>query len=264
MTSPLPDTAVLRDAGPYARLGGELLFLGLFLAAASLFSGEPWSMLGIVLAILVARFAVLGVADFRFFLLGVLLGGGNDLMSMIRGVYAYDVPHPGVPWPMPLWMFLFWGQVFLVMRTVFALPWLRGPRPTRGLWPPGSALIIDLVAVVLMRIVVYSTYDHPVVPGVLLSVILVFTYVLHGMTASDAKLMLVTLIAGPFVEWVLISADVYDYMHPFVVGMPAWLLVWWLFATPLLKRIFDRMDHQAPSPNPDPDDVGRAALGEPA
>ena len=205
-------------------------------------------MLGIVVALLAGRFAVIGARDdLRFFVLGVVLGGGNDLLSMIRGVYAYDVPHPGVPWPMPLWMFLFWGQVFLVMRTVFAQPWLRGPRATRPLWPPGAALVIDLVAVVVIRVVVYSTYHDPLLPGLILCAILVLTYLLHGITASDAKVMGVTLVAGPLVEWILISADVYDYLNPFVVGMPAWLLVWWLFATPLLKRIFDRMDFARPS-----------------
>jgi len=225
------------------RAVAEAGFMGLFLVGAALWNDHPWLMLAIVAAILALRFAAIGRRhDLRYLVLGVLLGGGNDLMSIIRGVYAYTVPHPLVPWPIPLWMILFWGQVFLLMRTVFDLPWLRGPGASRGLWPPGWHLLVDLAGVVVMRLVVYATFTDPVLPALALSAVGILTYAAHGITRTDLKVMAVTAVAGPIVEWALISAGVYDYRNPFLLGMPAWLYVWWLYATPLLKRIFDRME----------------------
>lgn len=226
-----------------SRVAGDAAFLAAFLLAAWLWSGHPWLMLAIETAILVARFALIGVRrDWVYLAMGIVLGGGNDLMSMMRGVYAYNVPHPGVPWPIPLWMFLFWGQAFLVMRSLFSWGPFKGPGATRPLWPPGWALLVDLAALVLMKMVFYRYSDVRYVPELLAAAIVAATYVMHGITRTDIRIMLVTLAVAPLVEGALIAAGIYDYTNGVILGMPAWLLVFWLFATPLLKRIMDRME----------------------
>ncbi len=97
-------------------LFGEVIVL---LIAAGLihFLGSNTHLMTIIIAILIlARFLVLNrKGDWIFFLLGVILGGGNDILSMYKGVYHY-LPPTNLPVPIPLWMVFFWGEIFVFFR----------------------------------------------------------------------------------------------------------------------------------------------------
>jgi len=56
-------------------------------------------------------------------------------------------------------------------------------------------------------------------------------------------LILAVMLLGPPFEAALIGFGLYVYFDPVLGGMPAWLLIYWIFAMPiLLKGIFDRIE----------------------
>ncbi len=113
---------------PEQRLIWEILFLFVIIITVSIFGRLASTnviytiIITIVFVInLIIRFVLLNEkGDWLFFLLGVLAGGGNDLMSMINGIYSYTslTILPFLNGLLPLWMILFWGQVFLIFQKI--------------------------------------------------------------------------------------------------------------------------------------------------
>ena len=82
---------------PKQRVIWEVFFLSTMLFAVAIF-GNPaktdvkytWILTGIFVINLSIRFLTINMkGDWFFFLFGVICGGGNDLLSMINGVYNY-------------------------------------------------------------------------------------------------------------------------------------------------------------------------------
>ncbi|MHA1648588.1 MAG: hypothetical protein ACTSYB_00215 [Candidatus Helarchaeota archaeon] len=115
-------------ATPEQRLIWEILFLFVIIITVSIFGRLASTnviytiIITIVFVInLIIRFALLNEkGDWLFFLLGVLADGGNYLMSMINGIYSYTslTILPFLNGLLPLWMILFWGQVFLIFQKI--------------------------------------------------------------------------------------------------------------------------------------------------
>lgn len=192
--------------------------------------------------ILAARFFLLSRrGDWLFFLLGFLLGGGNDLLSMWKGVYRYTPP-TSLPVPIPVWMLFFWGEIFVAFRKVMRFGLFCGPeeRPARLVDLP---LALDLVLAVIYRMIIYRTASQPWVPDALYASLLILRLLLLPPLPHERKLMLAMLAAGPFYEIVLITAGLYEYQTGVLFGLPLWLIIYWAFIIRALKAVFERVEY---------------------
>ncbi len=209
-----------------------------------------WIMTIVFSITLIVRFIVVNEkGDWIFFLLGVLAGGGNDLMSMANGVYDYTSMAilPFLNGLMPLWMILFWGQVFLVFRKVFHLNWFKGEefqktRPGLSGWV-NKQLIIDLILLVCLRFVIYNTFMDPLLPAAIYAGVILLRFVIFHPKKNE--LLIIAILPYAFIfEGLMVKFGLYIYWHDHLLGMPLWLLLWWIFLVPIvLKEIFDRLEY---------------------
>jgi len=240
------------------RLLWEIAFL-LIITVAIGFLGRPAAedvlytkiLTAVFLLNLALRFALVNQkGDWLFYLLGVVAGGGNDLMSMIKGVYSYTSIDfiPFLTDLLPLWMILFWGQVFLLFRKVFNLSWFRGKAFTRDGrflhgWLDGR-LIIDLLILVALRLIIYNTYAlEPWIAAAFYATIIGIRFAVFPLQKNELALIAILPYAFMF-EGLLITFGLYVYIHPIFLGMPLWLFLWWIFLVPtILKAVFDRLEY---------------------
>ena len=233
------------QAGPYRTTAAELAAEVAVMAAALLvmaLCARHRFMPAAMAAIIGGRFLLLNRrGDWVFFLIGVIVGGGNDLLSMSKGVYSYAAPTV-LPVPIPLWMVVFWGQIFVSFRKLMRFGPFLGPDqpPARLLDAP---LALDLAVAVIYRMIIYRTAAIPWQPDALFAAILVTRLLLIPPKEHERKLLLAMLVIGPVYEMILIGAGLYRYQTGVLFGMPLWLIVYWVFVSRMLKAIFDRVEH---------------------
>jgi hypothetical protein len=242
---------------PTQRLGAEVLFLLPIVVAVGIFGhlakiGVVYTaILTIVFTItIIARFTLVNEkGDWIFFVLGIIAGGGNDLASQLNGIYHYTsiTLLPFLHGLMPLWMFAFWGQVFLLFRKVFGISWLKGPgfakdgRFLRG-WLP-TRLIVDIVVLVVLRVAIYHIYLNPVLPAAIYGIVIAARLLIVRPRRNELLIMAILPYAFMF-EGLMVSFGLYVYYNPVFMGLPAWLLLWWAFLVPLLlKQVFDMIEY---------------------
>ena len=226
---------------------GECFFLCLQALAVKGFAQDTRVMTALVSAIVLARFVVMGQKhDWVFFLLGVVAGGGNDMISMIKEVYRYTPDHflkEQFDIPLPPWMLLFWGHVFTGFRHLFHLGVFQGPPLGRRPWRLDKRLALDAATVAALRWVIYHTVRQEPLPTIGYALVLSARFLALPPTAAELRLMAVTTVLGILFEASLIGSGLYVYDDPVLLGMPAWLLIYWTFAIPVLaKGIFDRTE----------------------
>lgn len=223
----------------------EAVLLLVTMSAIRKYSQDSEAMTVYMVAILLVRQALIGQkGDGWFLLLGLLLGGGNDVVSMVKGVYRYSPDHwlkENLDIPIPPWMILFWGQVFLLLRHVYLLPAFKGDRS--HLKTPLRA-IMDGSTWAVLRGIIYKTVRSEPLPTLGYSVGVLTRLFLLPPEKNEWRLMAVAIFFGPWVEAELIRSNLYEYDDPVLGGMPAWLLIYWSFAIPLLlKGVFDRVEN---------------------
>lgn len=205
------------------------------------FSPRTNIMSGIMAVIIIGRFLLLNRrGDWIFFLLGLFLGGGNDYLSMWRGVYRYTPPTI-LPVPIPIWVLFFWGQIFVAFHTLMRFGPFRGPEepPKRLLDAP---LALDIVVAVIYRMIIYRTASIPWLPDALYAVILIIRLLVIPPLDHERKLMLAILVIGPAYEIILMACGLYQYQTGVFFGMPLWLIIYWVFIIRALKAVFDRVE----------------------
>lgn len=228
----------------YKATGKELLAEAavlLIVAAGVAVAGQRTGVMTVFIAVLLAvRFAVLyRRGDVLVFILGVILGGGNDLLSMWQGVYRYTPPTL-LPVPIPGWMVVFWGEAFLFFRRLMRYrPFLADDSVKQGLDLP---LALDLLMVIPLKRMLYHYAAVPWVPDLVFAAALLLRYLIAPPQTHERRLLLTILILGPFYEALLIAAGLYVYQHGIVLGMPVWLIVYWLYIFRVLKAIIDRLE----------------------
>ncbi|MHA1266398.1 MAG: hypothetical protein ACTSRS_14285 [Candidatus Helarchaeota archaeon] len=259
-TDNLPDSPRLIQFPPQTseqRLFWEIIFLlpilvsvGLFGFAAQKDVFYTWILSSVFGINIFLRFILINEkGDWIFFLLGVFAGGGNDLLSMLNGVYTYTslTILPFLNGLLPLWMILFWGQVFLIFRKIFHLQWFKGPEfQKRGFLLNGWVdyqLLVDLAILISLRIVIYQTYMDPWLPAAIYAGLILFRFILFPPKKNE--LFIIAILPYAFIfEGLLIKFGLYIYRQDHFLGMPLWLLLWWIFLVPLLlKEIFDRLEY---------------------
>ncbi|UCD85179.1 MAG: DUF2878 family protein [Deltaproteobacteria bacterium] len=234
------------EPGAYQTTLGELLreaaVLIITALAICLFSQNTKIMSIVFAAIVIFRFVFFNRrGDVIFFLMGVILGGGNDLMSMWRGVYYYT-PATILPVPIPVWMLLFWGEIFVFFRKLIRYgPFLRPETPRKRLLD--LPLALDIILFAVYRIIIYRYASVPWLPDALYAGILVARLLLLPPKTDERKLMITILLLGPVYEIALIRCGLYVYQNGFIWGLPLWLIIWWVFIIRVFKAIIDRIEH---------------------
>lgn len=180
--------------------------------------------------------------DWLFFIIGVIGGGGNDVMSMAKGVYYYTPPHE-LSVPIPLWMLIFWGHIFVFFRHLFKMSTFHNEQHYENPWKPDTRLAADIITYLLLRFVIYNFVHSEPVPAIAYVVIILARLLFIPPKKNDLKLLCVVMLIGPLYEAVLIKLGLYVYHNPVFLGMPAWLLLYWAFMIPVFtKGIFDRIE----------------------
>lgn len=187
--------------------------------------------------------------DWIFFLFGIAAGGGNDLMSMLRNVYDYNsiTLIPFLNGLLPLWNICFWGQVFLLFRKVFNVEWFKGePFKKDGRFVKGwlsVKLVVDLCILVFLRVIIYSTYALPAWIPVLVYGVAILARFAAFRPKKNELLVIVILPYAYLFEYLMVLFGLYTYINPSFLGMPIWLLLWWVFLVPIvLKQFFDMIE----------------------
>lgn len=219
----------------------EFLFLCTAAAFVAFFAQNTPLMSALVGANIIARFILIRRKhDWVFFLTGFVFGGGNDLISMITRVYRYT---PDALLPIPFWMLVLWGQIFLAFRQLFQLPVFQGP-PFRGNpWRPDFRLITDVATFIALRIIIYNFVRHEPIPTIAFAAVVLVRLVIIPPKKRDWLLILTVVVLGLGYEAALIAFGLYIYDDPVFLGMPAWLMIYWLFMIPIFaKGIFDRIE----------------------
>ncbi|MFX1299289.1 MAG: hypothetical protein ACFFD2_31050 [Promethearchaeota archaeon] len=242
---------------PKQRLIWEIIFLFVIIITMSIFGRLAstdvlftWIITAIFLTNLCIRFWLVNEkGDWIFFLFGVLAGGGNDLMSMLNGIYSYTsiTILPFLNGLLPLWMILFWGQIFLMFRKIFHLKWFKGEAFQKdGPYLKGwldNRLIVDIIILICLRITIYNTYMDLWLPIIIYSSIIGIRMIIFRPRTNELFIMAILPYAWLF-EGLMVAFGVYIYINPVFLEQPAWLYLWWLFLVPLLlKEVFDRLEY---------------------
>ena len=225
----------------------EMYFLCVPLIALSAYLMDTRVMTWVVVGNIALRTLIIGRrADWIFLLIGVVAGGGNDLMSMLKGVYYYTPPSLLKQFgaPIPIWMLLYWGHIFVSFRQLYQLPVFQSPPFPNGPWKLDKRLIADLIVVVVFRIIIYNYVRQEPIPTIAFAAVLLLRLIAVPPKKHEWLLIVTVMIIGPAFEAVLIGFGLYVYFDPVLGGMPAWLLIYWAFALPLLmKGLFDRIEY---------------------
>ena len=212
-------------------------------------------IISIVFAVnLTIRFILLNEkGDWLFFLFGVAFGGGNDLMSMINGVYNYTsiTIIPILAGLLPLWMILFWGQICLLFRKTFNLQWCKGEEFKKDGIPQLKGwidikIIVDIAILIVLRMVIYRTYLMDMwIPALIYGAVIGVRFIIFPPKKNELIIMVILPYAFLF-EGLMVTAGLYVYFNPvpLFLGMPLWLYIWWIFLVPIVvKEFFDRFEY---------------------
>jgi hypothetical protein len=244
-------------ATPARRLGSEIIFLLSIIIAVGIFGHLAASdvsftiILTLIFTInIIIRFLLINKkGDWIFFLLGILAGGGNDLVSQVNGIYQYTsiTVFPFLQGLMPVWMIAFWGQVFLLFRKVFNVAWFKGKGFAKdGRFVQGwlsIRLLADIIVLVILRITIYRTFMEPVLPAAIYGGVIIARLLIFRPRKNEWLIMAILPYAFMF-EGLMVTFGLYLYYNPVFLGLPAWLLLWWVFLVPLmLKQVFDMIEY---------------------
>lgn len=222
----------------------EMLFLAAALVAIWRFVQNTPVMSVVIGVIIAARFIFIRRRhDWIFFLIGFVAGGGNDLISMAKGVYYYT-PHHLLPVPIPIWMLVFWGHIFVAFRQLFQVAPFQ---PPTGKWPLlklDTRFAVDLATVIILRIIIYRFVQHEPYPTIGYAAVIIARLAILRPAKFEWMLMSVIVPLGVLYEGALIKFGLYVYYDPVFLGMPAWLIMYWVFMIPVfVKSIFDRIEY---------------------
>jgi hypothetical protein len=141
-------------------------------------------------------------------------------------------------------MLLLWGHIFVSFRQLFRLPFFAGPQFQGKPWRFDKRLIADIIVVVLFRIIVYNFVNREPIPTYGFAAVLIARLIIIPPKVHEWKLIIAVMLLGPAYEAACIHFGLYIYYNPVFLGMPAWLLIYWVFIVPLfMGGIFERMEY---------------------
>ena len=242
---------------PEQRLIWEVWFLFIMILVFGIFG--QFAALDVTFTIFITLLLIANLAirfllvnekgDWIIFLLGVIGGGGNDFLSMVNGVYSYTAI-PIIPnLALPIFMWLFWGEVFLLFRKVFNLSWCSGEEFQKdGELLKGwvdKKIIFDISMIIILRAVIYNTYLLDFwIPALFYSIGVGIRFLIFPPKRNEINIIIILPLAFLF-ETLMVLFDLYIYFNPLpILLIPLWLCIWWIFLVPIfLKEIFDRVEY---------------------
>ncbi|MEX2681711.1 MAG: hypothetical protein Q6373_008925 [Candidatus Sigynarchaeota archaeon] len=242
---------------PGRKVAHEVLFMVPVIVAVGFFGRAAASdvaftiVLTIVfIATILLRFLLVNEkGDWLFFAIGIVGGGGNDMSSMINGVYNYTslTVLPFLSGLMPAWMIAFWGQVFLLFRKLFNHPWFKGPgfKKDKDLlhgWL-SRKLLLDIILLVVLRIAIYRTYLDAILPATIYGSIVLARFLVFRPQKHELRIIGILPYAFAF-EGLMVAFGLYEYYNPVFLGLPVWMFIWWAFLVPIVvKQVFDMLEY---------------------
>lgn len=237
------------------RLVAEVIFLFNMIVIFAIFGGV--TAIDVIFTIIVTICCIVNLlirfilvnekGDWIFFLIGVVAGGGNDFMSMINGVYYYTAI-PIIPnLALPIFMWLFWGQVFLLFRKIFNVPWFKGEEFKKdGILLNGwidKKVILDIVLIIILRAVIYNTAQMDFwIPSLFYGIGVSIRLIIFPAKRNEWFIIIILPYAFMF-EGLMVTFGLYVYFNPVFLGLPLWLMIWWIMLVPIVvKEIFDRIE----------------------
>jgi hypothetical protein len=235
------EEAVVPESTTLKQVILEFIFLCAAAAFVAFFAQNTPLMSALIGVNIVARFILIRRKhDWVFFLIGFVLGGGNDLVSMLTKVYMYT---PDALLPIPFWMLVLWGQIFVAFRQLFQLQVFQGPPVKGNPWRPDYRLIVDIATFIALRVIIYNFVRQEPVPTIAFAAVVILRIIILPPKKRDWLLIAVVVVLGLSYEAALIAFGLYVYYDPVFLGMPAWLMIYWAFMIPIFaKGIFDRIE----------------------
>ena len=237
------EEAVTVESTTLKQVAFEFVFLGVAAVFIAFFMKKTPLISALICVNIIARFILIGRKyDWVFFLIGFALGGGNDLSSMLTHVYRYTPPQI-LHMPIPFWMLVFWGHIFVAFRQLFQLPVFQGPTIEGNPWRIDFRLIADVTTFIALRIIIYNFVRHEPIPTIAFAAVVILRLIIIPPKKREWLLIAVVVVLGLSYEGVLIALGLYIYYDPVFLGMPAWLMIYWAFMIPIFtKGIFDRIE----------------------
>ncbi len=90
---------------------------------------------------------------------------------------------------------------------------------------------------------IYSTFLDPVIPGLVYGGAIFVRIVLFRPARNEWLIIAILPYAFMF-EGLMVTFGLYQYYNPVFLGLPLWLMLWWIFLVPLvLKQVFDMIEY---------------------
>lgn len=163
---------------------------------------------------------------FWLFLSGAIIGSALNTLHVYTQVERYPVPVllGMLAWWVPLAL----GVVAVIIGCTHPLvdPLLHNRRRPRSIVASSG----ELTWLVLAYLISASILDSSAKSGLLLIIYLNF-WLFSGRGWQNLLLSLVTAITGTLIEMILVTAGVFSYVHPDIIGVPYWLPCIYAFAS---------------------------------
>jgi hypothetical protein len=110
-------------------------------------------------------------------------------------------------------------------------------------WKPDARLIADVSVFIVLRMLVYLLVRNEPLVTILFGVVVAVRLAVIPPDRSGWLLIALVTVMGVAYEALLIAFGLYIYYDPVFLGMPGWLLIYWVFMIPVfMKGIFDRIE----------------------
>jgi hypothetical protein len=200
--------------------------------ACALVLGRQGAVVFAIVAV-VTGIRLVMVRDWRHiavFFVGVVLGAGADALQVTCGTYTYAHPSLG---PLPAYMLVTWGQIFLLLLSVLSLANEHEPG-----WPPGRprpalATVNWAVATAAVCLLHAAPWSVAATCAAMSAIVLI-----ADRRTGDGVLCLLAAWLGPAAEGILVTGGVYTFSTPTVAGLPVWHPFYWVACILLLRRLW--------------------------
>lgn len=169
--------------------------------------------------------------DILIYFLGTVLGSIGEIACVYFGVWEYSQAHfLGIP----LWLSLFWGYVFLVIRRL-SLKVLTNKNVKKSIHKSGTRnYIILFITYILLIFIPSLLFNHNL--AVFLGLFILSAVSLYKADKTDVFFVLTFVILGLLLELLCVHIGIWRYPNPDIAGIPGWLIFLYSGFSLFIKR----------------------------